>query len=75
VYLNNMVEQDHRRVESRVSPMLGFKTFQHARRVLAGIELNPKAQERPVRGSVQLRHDRAGDFAPCSRRLGATEPL
>jgi transposase-like protein len=26
-YLNNVVEQDHRRVKSRVSPMLGFKRF------------------------------------------------
>jgi transposase-like protein len=24
-YLNNIVEQDHRRVKSRVGPMLGFK--------------------------------------------------
>ena len=26
-YLNNVVEQDHRRVKSRVAPMLGFKRF------------------------------------------------
>src|SRR5688572_16828564 len=26
-YLNNLVEQDHRRVKSRVQPMLGFKSF------------------------------------------------
>ena len=26
-YLNNIVEQDHRRVKSRVSPMLGFKSL------------------------------------------------
>ena len=31
-YLNNVVEQDHRRVKSRVSPMLGFKRFFNARR-------------------------------------------
>jgi transposase-like protein len=24
-YLNNIIEQDHRRVKSRVGPMLGFK--------------------------------------------------
>jgi transposase-like protein len=35
--LNNVVEQDHRRIKSRVSPMLGFKRF--ARRVLSGVEL------------------------------------
>jgi transposase-like protein len=38
-YLNNVVEQDHRRIKARVGPMLGFKRFFNARRVLAGIEL------------------------------------
>jgi putative transposase len=38
-YLNNIVEQDHRRIKTRVQPMLGFKQFYNARRVIAGIEL------------------------------------
>jgi len=38
-YVNNIVEQDHRRVKFRVSAMLGFKSFRNARAVLAGIEL------------------------------------
>ena len=38
-YLNNFAEQDHRRVKSRVGPMLGFKRFFNARRVVAGVEL------------------------------------
>jgi putative transposase len=37
-YLNNVIEQDHRRLKSRVGPMLGFKCFYNARRVVAGIE-------------------------------------
>jgi len=37
--LNNVVEQDHRRIKSRATPMLGFKRFFNARRVLAGVEL------------------------------------
>src|SRR3954469_3211609 len=37
-YLNNVVEQDHRRIKARVRPMLGFKKFYNARRVLIGIE-------------------------------------
>ena len=41
-YLNNVVEQDHRRVKSRVAPMLGFKRFFNARRVLSGVELVQK---------------------------------
>ena len=38
-YLNNLVEQDHRRVEQRIRPMLGFKRFDHAAVTIAGIEL------------------------------------
>lgn len=37
-YINNLVEQDHRAIKSRVRPMLGFKSFWSARRILAGIE-------------------------------------
>src|SRR4051812_9244234 len=37
-WLNNRVEQDHRRIKRRVRPMLGFKRFVTARRTLAGIE-------------------------------------
>jgi transposase-like protein len=29
-YLNNLVEQDHRRIKQRIRPMLGFKRFDHA---------------------------------------------
>jgi transposase-like protein len=38
-YLNNLVEQDHRGVKTRTSPMLGFKRFQSALIVIARIEL------------------------------------
>ena len=38
-YLNNIVEQDHRAVKRVTRPMLGFKSFQSAKNVLAGIEL------------------------------------
>ncbi|MDQ2841807.1 MAG: IS6 family transposase [Acidobacteriota bacterium] len=41
-YLNNMVEQDHRRIKSRVASMLGFQSFYNARRVLGGVELLQK---------------------------------
>lgn len=44
-YLNNIVEQDHRRVKFRVSAMLGFKSFRNARAVLAGIELIQKLKK------------------------------
>ncbi len=38
-YLNNLVEQDHRRVKQRYYPMLGFKSFSNAAVTLSGIEL------------------------------------
>lgn len=38
-YLNNLVEQDHRSIKRIVRPMLGFKSFNAARRTLAGVEL------------------------------------
>ena len=45
-YLNNVVEQDHRRVKGRLQPMLGFKTFYNARHVIIGIELAQKIHKR-----------------------------
>ncbi len=38
-YLNNLIEQDHRRAKQRVRPMLGFKDFKHASTTITGIEL------------------------------------
>jgi putative transposase len=38
-YLNNRIEQDHRRIKRRVRPMLGFKAFSAATVTLAGIEM------------------------------------
>lgn len=37
-YLNNIVEQDHRTIKRRTRPMMGFKSFWSARRIIAGIE-------------------------------------
>jgi IS6 family transposase len=38
-YLNNIVEQDHRRIKRLVRPGLGFGSFHTARRTLAGYEI------------------------------------
>ena len=38
-YLNNIIEQDHRRIKRLTRPMLGFKNFHAAQRTLAGIEV------------------------------------
>jgi len=44
-YLNNMIEQDHRRVKQRCYPMLGFKTYGNAEVTLSGIELANKIKK------------------------------
>ncbi len=44
-YLNNVVEQDHRRIRQRLRPMFQFQRFCHARRVIAGIELAAKIRK------------------------------
>jgi transposase-like protein len=52
-WLNNRVEQDHRRVKRRTGPMLGFQSFRTARRTLAGVEamaMLTKGQVRAVPG-------------------------
>lgn len=38
-YLNNRIEQDHRRIKRRIRSMLGFKSLASAAVTLAGIEL------------------------------------
>jgi putative transposase len=38
-YLNNIVEQDHRRIKRRIVNSTGFKEFESAQRTLAGIEV------------------------------------
>ena len=38
-YLNNLVEQDHRAIKRRTRPRLGFKEFDCAAKIIAGIEL------------------------------------
>ncbi len=37
-YLNNIIEQDHRNIKRIVKPMMGFQSFNTARRTLRGIE-------------------------------------
>jgi len=38
-YLNNLIEQDHRNIKSRINAMLGFKRFRNAAVTISGIEL------------------------------------
>lgn len=38
-YLNNLIEQDHRNIKSRMNVVLGFKRFKNAAITIAGVEL------------------------------------
>ncbi|WP_242043250.1 IS6 family transposase [Leptolyngbya sp. FACHB-671] len=52
-YLNNIVEQDHRTIKRIVEPMMGFQSFNTARRTLSGIEAMNVIREGQVKGIEQ----------------------
>jgi len=52
-YLNNIVEQDHRNIKRLVKPMMGFKSFNSARRTLSGIEAMSMIRKGQVKGVEQ----------------------
>ena len=49
-YLNNIVEQDHRRIKRMTGPGLGFGGFQTARRTLAGYEAMAMIRKGQIQG-------------------------
>ena len=62
-YLNNLVEQDHRRVKQRVRPMLGFKRFDNAAVTISGIELAEKIKKGQFKiGKLGGRHATMADL-------------
>jgi putative transposase len=62
-YLNNLIEQDHRRVKQRVYPMLGFKRFRNATVTISGIELAHKIRKGQFDTSkLSLEKARAGEL-------------
>jgi transposase-like protein len=63
-YLNNAVEQGHRRIKSRVQPTLGFKKFSNARRVLIGIEFRHMAAQEAVRRDAYMRFGARSQVQP-----------
>jgi transposase-like protein len=52
-YLNNLIEQDHRNVKRIVKPMMGFQSFNTARRTLRGIEAMAMIRKGQVKGINQ----------------------
>ena len=49
IYLNNIIEQDHRFIKRRTRPMPGFKRFYSAWRMLRGIEIMNALRKGQVR--------------------------
>jgi len=52
-YLNNVVEQDHRAIKRRTRPMMGFKSFDSAGKIIAGIETMHMVKKGQLRCSSQ----------------------
>ncbi len=52
-YLNNVIEQDHRNIKRITKPMMGFKSFNTARRTLSGIEAMNMMRKGQVKGGDQ----------------------
>ena len=48
-YLNNCIEQDHRRIKRRIRSMLGFKSMTCAATILSGIEMVHMMRKRQAR--------------------------
>ena len=48
-YLNNRIEQDHRRIKRRIQSMLGFKSEANAAIILSGIEMIHMMRKRQAR--------------------------
>jgi len=38
-YLNNIIEQDHRRIRWKIKDSMGYQSFKSAYRILRGIEI------------------------------------
>ena len=72
-YLNNIVEQDHRRIKRLVRPGLGFGGFRTARRTLAGFEamaMIRKGQIRKIGGrDIQIQVTLEGALRQCLRQV------
>ena len=62
--LNNMIEQDHRRIKQRTRPMLGFKRFDQAAVTISGIKLVQKIQKH------QFKTGKLGAAQPQCRNFG-----
>jgi putative transposase len=62
-YLNNRIEQDHRRIKRRIRSMLGFKSAATAGIILFGIEMVHMMRKRQARYAFNPNPSLAEQFA------------
>jgi transposase-like protein len=76
-YLNNVIEQDHRRIKQRIRPMLGFKRFETAAVTIRGIELAEKIKKPTVQPQTtnQKSNHRSGNLGRGPGRLKSAKLL
>jgi hypothetical protein len=67
-YLNNLVQQDHRRVKQRIAEMIGFKDLKKAAITIAGIELMHRIPSGRSGPSRALCLERRADCLNSARR-------
>jgi putative transposase len=78
-YLNNVVEQDHRAIKRRTRPMMGFKSFGSAVKIIAGVQTMHMLKKGQLRCPGGLAFSAAGDFSvsppnrPATGRLPAAD--
>ena len=61
-YLNNIIEQDQRRIKRLVRPMPGFKNFNSAQSTLAGIELVAMIKKGQIKKNISRNLSFADQF-------------
>ena len=61
-YLNNVVEQDHRAIKRGTRPMMGFKSFRSAVKIIAGIETMHMVKKEQLRCPGGLALSAADNF-------------
>ena len=75
-YLNNVIEQDHRRIKQRIRPMLGFNRFETAAVTIRGIELAEKIKKQQFSLKISSRKSkkRSGNLGRGPGRLESAKP-
>jgi len=73
-YLNNRIEQDHRRIKCRIRSMLGFTSQASAAIILDGIEMVHMMRKRQARFAFNPAPSIRGDLARKSVAAGGADP-